>query len=88
MKKLKTKWLIWTSRVLSAAVALLGVASCSLFRRVAPPCMYGVPDFRRDSIDTLKQPPVFKAMYGVTPVTYQSMNQIDEGGVDIEVNQK
>ena len=91
MKKLRHKWLIWTSRVLSAMIALLGMASCSLFRRVMPqPLMYGVPNTQWDTIgtvDTLKQPPVFRARYGVTPVSYQQVD-IDKEGVDIEIKQK
>ena len=56
MKKLKHKWLIWTSRVLSAMIALLGMASCSLFRRVMPqPLMYGVTPVSYQQVDIDKE---------------------------------
>lgn len=89
MKKLRNKWLLWTSRVLSSAIALLGMSSCGFH-----PCMYGVPDPNwnpdstgTDSIDSVKIPrePVFKAMYSVSPAPYQRLDVIDKGGVDIEI---
>ena len=96
MKKLKRQWLMGTCKVLSAFIALLGVASCSLFRRHLPqPLMYGVPNTQWDTIDTVKPvlPPVkpvepeYKTMYGVRPTTFQKLNEIDKGGVDIEIRQ-
>jgi len=40
MKALKKQWFIIYGKVLSAAIALLGMVSC----RMPQPCMYGVPD--------------------------------------------
>lgn len=98
MKKLRRQWLIGTCKVLSALIALLGVTSCSLFRRMMPqPLMYGVPNTQWDTIDSVQpadsvvKPPVqpeFKAMYSVRPATFQRLNEIDKGGVDIELNVK
>lgn len=91
MKKLKNKWLVWTSRLLSSAIALLGLSSCWF-----QPCMYGVPDPKwnpdstgMDSIDSVKKPrePEFKAMYSVSPAPFQRLNVIDKEGVDIEIKQ-
>ena len=91
MKKLRNKWLMWTSKVLSSAIALLGLSSCWF-----QPCMYGVPDPKwnpdstgTDSIDSVKTPrePEFRAMYSVSPATYQRLNVIDKEGVDIEILQ-
>ena len=96
MKKLRRQWLMGTAKVLSALIALLGVASCSLLRRHLPqPVMYGVPNTQWDTIDTVKPivPPVkpiepeFKAMYGVPPARFQRVDEIDKGGVDIEIRQ-
>ena len=89
MKKLRNKWLMWTSRVLSSAIALLGLSSCWF-----QPCMYGSPDPNwnpdstgKDSIYSVKRPrePEFKAMYSVSPAPYQRLDVIDKGGVDIEI---
>ena len=97
MKKLRNKWLMWTSKVLSSAIALLGLSSCWF-----QPCMYGVPDPKwnpdstgMDSIksDTSKldsatrppREPIFRAMYSVSPAPYQRLDVIDNGGVDIEI---
>lgn len=91
MKKLKTKWLIWTSKVFVSAISMLGFTSCWF-----QPCMYGVPDPKwnpdstgTDSIDSVKTPrePVFRAMYSVSPAPYQRLNVIDKEGVDIEIKQ-
>jgi len=98
MKKLKIKWLTWTSKVLISAISLLGLSSCWF-----QPCMYGSPDPNwnpdstgTDSIksDSLKANPVktprepeFKAMYSVRPAPYQQID-IDKEGVDIIIKEK
>ena len=90
MKKLKTKWLIWTSKVFVSAISMLGFSSCWF-----QPCMYGVPrDNWEDSTATdsrrafgyelLKRR--FKAMYGVAPAPYRQVD-IDKEGVEIEIKQ-
>ena len=86
MKKLRNKWLIWTSKVLVSALSMLGLSSCWF-----QPCMYGVPrenwndTTTTDSaaIDTMRE---FKAMYGVSPAPYRQVD-IDKEGVDIEIKQ-
>jgi len=86
MKKLRNKWLIWTSKVLVSALSMLGLSSCWF-----QPCMYGVPrenwndTTTTDSaaIDTMRE---FKAMYGVSPAPYRQAD-IDKEGVDIEIKQ-
>ena len=74
MKKLKIKWLVWTGKVLSSMVAMLGMSSCFF-----QPSMYG---------DSAKRAPQkeFRAMYSVRPAIYKQ-NVIDKEGVDIEVMQ-
>ena len=98
-KKLRNKWLMWTSKVLSSAIALLGLSSCWF-----QPSMYGVldPKWNPDStgmdsiksdtskLDSATRPPrepVFRAMYSVSPAPYQRLDVIDKGGVDIEIKQ-
>lgn len=99
MRKLRNKWLMWTSKVLSSAIALLGLSSCWF-----QPSMYGVldPKWNPDStgmdsiksdtskLDSATRPPrepVFRAMYSVSPAPYQRLDVIDKGGVDIEIKQ-
>ncbi len=92
MKNLKIKWLVWTGKVLSSMVAMLGMSSCFFL-----PSMYGVPNpnWNLDStatdstsMDSAKRAPQkeFRAMYSVRPAIYKQ-NVIDKEGVDIEVNQ-
>lgn len=92
MKKLKIKWLVWTGKVLSSMVAMLGMSSCFF-----QPSMYGVPDpnwnpdsTTTDSLstDSAKRTPQkeFRAMYSVSPAVYKK-NVIDKEGVDIEIRQ-
>jgi hypothetical protein len=94
MKQLKTKWLVWTSKVLSSVVAMLGMSSCFF-----QPCMYGSPDpnLKSDStgVDSLTSDSLlsdsakmkeFEGMYGVKPVRYQQL--IEKDGVDIEIRQE
>lgn len=86
MKKLRNKWLIWTSKVFVSALSMLGLSSCWF-----QPCMYGVPrenwndTTTTDSaaLDTMRE---FKAMYGVSPAPYRQVD-IDKEGVDIEIKQ-
>lgn len=93
MKRLKTDWLLWSSKVLMSALSMLGLSSCWF-----QPCMYGVPrdPFDGDSAatdsaltdstvkDSIKD---FEGMYGVRPATYQQ-NSVEKDGVEIELNQK
>ena len=92
MQKLKIKWLVWTGKVLSSMVAMLGMSSCFF-----QPSMYGVPDpnwnpdsTTTDSLstDSAKRAPEkeFRAMYSVSPTIYKK-NVIDKEGVDIEIRQ-
>ena len=91
MKKLKNRWLIWTSKALVSLISMLGLSSCWF-----QPCMYGSPDPNwnpdstgTDSIDSVKRPrePEFKAMYSVSPARFQKVNEIDKEGVEIEIKQ-
>lgn len=93
MKRLKTNWLVWSSKVLSSVVAMLGMSSCFF-----QPCMYGSPDPNwKDStgVDSLTHDSLrsdsakrkdFEGMYGVKPVRYQQM--IEKDGADIGIGQK
>ena len=89
MRKLRIKWLIWTSKVLVSVISLLGLSSCWF-----QPKMYGVPDsnWMPDSVlpDSLVKDSAakkeFRAMYSVRPTIYKQ-NVIDKEGVDIEIRQ-
>ncbi|MGM9690491.1 MAG: hypothetical protein ACI3ZJ_06675 [Bacteroidaceae bacterium] len=92
MKKIKIKWLVWTSKVLSSMVAMLGLSSCFF-----QPSMYGVPNpnWNPDSMatdststDSAKRYPQkeLRVMYGVRPAPFRR-NEIDKGGVEIEIKQ-
>ena len=85
MKKLKNRWLIWTSKVLVSAISMLGLSSCWF-----QPCMYGVPRDPSETDSIGKDSTAireFKAMYSVSPAPFQKMNEIDKEGVDIELKQ-
>ena len=89
MKVIKKKWFLFYGKVLSAAIALLGlVSSCSLSRKTVHPVMYGIPDSNFIPVDTVKpnpnNPREFRAMYGVAPVRYE---QIEKDGVKIKIKQ-
>ena len=47
MKKLKIKWLVWTGKVLSSMVAMLGMSSCFF-----QPSMYGFMGDFKSSLET------------------------------------
>lgn len=68
MKRLKKQWILFYGKVLSAVIALLGVASCSLLRRCVYPVMYGVPDPGNVPVDTVAPAPdglrEYRLMYG------------------------
>ena len=83
MKKLKNKWLIWTSKMFVSFISMLGFSSCFF-----QPSMYGVPRDGFDTDSTSKDSTAmkeFEAMYGGPTVTYQ--NDIDVEGVEIDINQ-
>ncbi len=90
MKVLKKKWTLFYGKVLSALIALLGLmSSCSLFRKAAPPVMYGIPDPGYNPADTVKPHPSgrqeYKLMYGVAPVRYEKNHTIEQDGVNVEI---
>ena len=93
MKRLKTNWLVWSSKVLMSALSMLGLSSCWF-----QPCMYGVPrdpveedstatdSTATDSTATDSVRGEFKGMYGVRPVKFQ--HTIEKDGVEMEIDQK
>ena len=88
MKRLKTNWLVWSSKVLMSALSMLGLSSCWF-----QPCMYGVPrdpveedSTATDSTATDSVRREFKGMYGVRPVKFQ--HTIEKDGVEMEIAQK
>ncbi|MBQ6965042.1 MAG: hypothetical protein IJP82_05060 [Bacteroidaceae bacterium] len=92
MRNLKKNWIQFYSKVLSAAIALLGVVSCSHSKRMidSPVVMYGGPTMIDvPPVDTIKTPPKdmdqYKLMYGVTPVRYEKNPTIEQDGTDIQI---
>ncbi len=81
MKALRKHWLQGTSKVLSAAIALLGLAGCGTSKRAVDPpvVMYGAPYEGTGLPDTTqrrspKGSDEMRLMYGVAPVQYETVD--------------
>jgi hypothetical protein len=82
MKKMRKHWLVWTSKVLSTVIALLGLAGCGSCKRLVDPpvVMYGTPyDGPVVPDTTIRRSPgdghEIRLMYGVPPARYEKVEQ-------------
>lgn len=81
MKTLRKHWLLGTSKLLSAAIALLGVVGCGTSKRAVDPpvVMYGAPNEGTELPDTTQRRSPkgldeMRLMYGVAPVQYETVD--------------
>lgn len=81
MKTLRKHCLLGTSKLLSAAIALLGVVGCGTSKRAVDPpvVMYGAPNEGTELPDSAQQRfpkdgKEMRLMYGVAPVQYETVD--------------
>ncbi|MBQ9666324.1 MAG: hypothetical protein IJV33_07625 [Bacteroidaceae bacterium] len=75
MKKIQTKWLLWSSKVLAAAMAMLGFVTCTKESEdmYGIPVMYGMPP-----VDSVDVDSTMMEMYGTPYAKFRTTDENNE----------